>query len=79
MSFLSSVVSLGKAALDRIASGTSDPNLVKAVSPSELASAPIQGREGPIVFYGPRTVGRGKAQEVIFEVVVHTEKATSYR
>jgi len=57
--------------MDRL-SASSSPNLVKSVSPSELAPVPIQDREGCLVFYGPRKAQ--KNEPPIYEVVVNSDK-----
>ena len=77
MSFFNSVMSMGKAALQRM-SAPPDPNLVKAVGPAEFVSVPVVGREGCMVLYGPRTVGKGEHRREVYEVVAQSEKQ-SYR
>ena len=73
MSFLDSLVSVGKAALQRM-SAPSDPNAVKSASASELASVSVVGRESCLVLYGPREVGAANNKRIVFEVVAHSEK-----
>ena len=73
MSFFESVVSMGKAAIQRIQSGP-DPHEVRSVNPSDLAPVPTVDRHGSLVLCGPRTVGRGNAAMEIYEVVIHSEK-----
>jgi hypothetical protein len=73
----SSVMSIGKAALDWI-QGPTDPNLVKVVSQSELAPIPTQDRDGCLVLFGPKP-GPKKEAPPIYEVVVHSEKNYSFR
>ena len=72
----SSVMSIGKAALDRI-QGPTDPNLVKVVHQSELAPIPTQDRDGCLVLFGPKP-GPKKEAPPIYEVVVHSEKNSNY-
>jgi len=58
------VVSMGKAALQRIQSPP-DPNLVKSIDPSVLAPVPACQREGPLVLYGPRTVSISRSGSAV--------------
>jgi hypothetical protein len=69
---LSSMVSMGKAAMQRLQAPV-DPTAVVSVSHSDLAAVHAVDREDCLVLYGPRKVA--KIPEDIYEVVVHTEKA----
>ncbi len=82
------VVSMGKAALQRIGQGPSDPNVVRPVSPADLARVPTVEREGCLQLVGPRPgasvatspTGQGPSvAAVVYEVVAHTEKGQSFR
>jgi calcium-independent phospholipase A2 len=68
-----SVVSLGKTALGKI-QGSSDPNVVKAVNPTEFATVPTQDREDCLMLYGPRTVTVKKEVIQLFDIVVLSDK-----
>ena len=79
MSFFSSVVSIGKMAIQRM-QGPSDPNLVKSVSSAELAPLNTQDRHGPFALVGPRTVPaakKGDPDVILYEIIVHAEKSNN--
>lgn len=69
----SSVVSMGKAAIQRI-QGPVDPNVVRPVNPSDYLHAPTQDRQDGLIFYGP--IGRKNAKEgENYDIVVLAEKS----
>ena len=81
-SFFSSVVSIGKMAIQRM-QAPPDPNLVKSVTASELASLPTVDRHGPFLLCGPKKVPgdrRGDPDIIVYEIIVQGERSnTSYR
>ena len=81
-SLLNSVMSMGKAALEKMAA-PADPNQVKVVNAAELAPTPIVEREGCMLLYGPkapsglqgvRSMKGGGDTIPTYEIVVHSEK-----
>ena len=83
-SLLNSVVSMGKAALQRM-QAPPDPNQVRPVSPADLAPVPVAERDGCLQLVGPRKLAGTRAPDgtpgpvVVHEVVAHTEKGQSFR
>ena len=79
MSFFSSVVSIGKMAIQRMQS-PADPNLVKSVSSADLAPLNTQDRHGPFVLCGPKRVAaakKGDPDVILYEIIVHAEKSNN--
>ncbi len=77
-SLFSSVVNIGKAALERIQQAD-NPCQVRQVNPTDLALVPACQREGCLVLYGPKKVKKGRtdnadAEPVIYEIVILSEK-----
>lgn len=70
-SLFSSVVNIGKAALERM-QGPVDPNVVKGMNPNDYATIPTKDREGCLVLYGPRINKKDKSE--MFDIVAHSEK-----
>ena len=79
MSFFDSVVSMGKAAIQRIQlQAQTDPNAVKAANANDFVRVATVDRNGCCVLYGPRSCRDRDGNHELYEVVVNTLNGASF-